>query len=226
MFGPDRRGIAPGHVIRDEVNEDFESFGMSPCDERLELLEPPLRLVSVIGRNIEVVADGIRAAGHALEQIGIVGRFADIPVVRRGGLLEDAGHPNVGETHCLELRQRHLVEVAELARAVLLHRATRLARLVRVAKKSRQKLVNAHLGIARCGAPGAAETRTLFARLGHKVVTNRLQTGPRWPRRIDRPVEPPPTFINREVFEINRDVHDRHSPGQFFRYAEQHLRRF
>ena len=147
-------------------------------------------------------------------------------MVGRGGLLEDAGHPDMGETHGLELRQRRLVEVAELTAAILRNGAIRFARLIRVAKKPRQKLVNAHLGIGRCSASSAAESRARVARLGHEVVTDRLHAGSRGRRCIDRSVEPPPTLIHRKVFEVNNDIQDRSIPGQFSGHAEKHLRRF
>ena len=146
-------------------------------------------------------------------------------MVGRGGLLEDAGHPDVGETHRLELRQRRLVEIAELTTAIIRNGAIRLARLIRVAKKPRQKLVNTHLGVGRCGASSAAESRARVARLGHEVVTDRLHAGSRGRRCIDRPVEPPPTLVHGKVFEVNDDIHDRSTPDQFSGHTEKHLRR-
>ena len=88
-------------------------------------------LVGVIGADIEVVTDGERRTGQALEQVRIVRRQADARVIRGGGLAQHAHQPEVRDAELAQRAERAIVQVAELADAVLRERAVGFARLVR-----------------------------------------------------------------------------------------------
>ena len=220
------RSVAARHMVGHEVDEHFHALGMDAVDHRFEFFAALGRIVGVIGRDVEVVADGVRTAGHAFEQIGVVGRFADVRIIGGRGLLEDTGDPDVGETHGLEFAEGGVIEVAELARTVLGDRCVRLARLVGVSEKSRQHLVNANLRRLRVRAPGASESRAFAARLGLNVVADGAFAGTGDHGGIDRPVETAPSILHGEILEVDRDLQCFGTTDGFVRDTQEDLRRF
>src|SRR5205807_9314744 len=115
-------------------------------------LETLCRLLGVIRTNVEVILDRVRAAGHAFEQIGIVRRLADARVIGAGGLLQNAGKPNMSETHFAQRTQCRVIDVVKLTDAIFADRSIGLARFINIAKEPDEELVNSHSWRTQAGA--------------------------------------------------------------------------
>src|ERR1035437_4225488 len=67
LVGLDVGVVAPGDVIRNEIDQGFHSMMVNPIEQAFEFIQPFGRIFCVIGADIEVIFDCIRAAGQALE---------------------------------------------------------------------------------------------------------------------------------------------------------------
>ena len=126
---------------------------MQPLQQRFEFREAFRRLFRIVGADIEVILDRVRAAGQALEKIGIIGRFADLRVGGGCGLLEHARKPEMGETHLAQFGQERVVEILEFSAAILRDGAAGFARFIHIPEKPGHQLINAHAFRAEPGVP-------------------------------------------------------------------------
>jgi len=99
-FGEDVRGIGTRDVIGDEIDEGNEPIPVATIEEVAELHEAIGRIPGVIGGDIEVIPDGVGAAGEAFEEVGRIGR--PFWVGCAAGVLKHAGEPEVGESEVLD----------------------------------------------------------------------------------------------------------------------------
>jgi len=79
------------HVIRDEIDQRLHVIFVNSFQQRFEFAETFVRLFGVIGTNVEIILDGVRAAPETFEQIGIIGGLADLRIISRSRLLQDPG---------------------------------------------------------------------------------------------------------------------------------------
>src|SRR5437870_4869008 len=77
QFRFDVRIVTARHMIWNKVDERFQSMIVNAFEEGFEFVETILRLLRVIGANVEVVLDCKRTARDPFEQIGIVRRLID-----------------------------------------------------------------------------------------------------------------------------------------------------
>src|SRR5437764_460565 len=95
----DARPIASRNVVGDQIDNRFQSMGVQSFDELPEFGEPLGGIYRVVRADIEVILDRVRAASESLQQIGVVSRLTKFGIISRGRLLQNAGQPNVAETH-------------------------------------------------------------------------------------------------------------------------------
>ncbi len=72
---------------------------MDALKERAKFLDSLRGVGGVIGRDVEVIANRVGAAGDAFEEIGVVRGLADAGIISAGGLLQHAREPEVAAAH-------------------------------------------------------------------------------------------------------------------------------
>ena len=193
-------------MVGHKVDDRFHALCVNAVDQRLEFLFALRRIVGVVGRNIEVIADGIRAAGAPLEQVGVIRRLTHRRMVRGRGLLQHASQPKMREAHAFDLGKGRVVDVAEFSHAVLFHRPAGSPRLVGVAEESGQELINADPRSLRRRAPGAAKGGGAIFRAHGEIVADGALASAGSGGAINRPVKPPASILDSEVFEVDDDA--------------------
>jgi hypothetical protein len=136
-------GVTAGDVVGDEIDKDAEVLFFGTGEESFELVEPLGGIEGVVGADIVVVADGVGAAGDALEKVGIVGRKLKGGVVAGGGLAVDTGDPDGVEAELFDRGEGGVVEVGKLSATVLFEGTIGDASGVGVAEEAGKELVDA-----------------------------------------------------------------------------------
>jgi hypothetical protein len=142
-FGMDDGGVTAGDVVGDEINKDAEVLFFGTAEESFELVEPLGGIEGVVGADIVVVADGVGAAGDALEKVGIVGRKLQRGIVAGGGLAVDASDPDGVEAELFDRGEGGVVEIGKFSATVLFEGTIGNASGVGVAEEARKELVDA-----------------------------------------------------------------------------------
>ena len=119
-------------VVGDEIDDYFQAFCVDACHQLLEILHR-----TQIEVDSAIVGDGIRRARTAF---GNVRMSAD----GLGGVLEDAGQPDMGEAHVFQSIQGSLVNVVEGAAAVFSLAAIEVKIGLLVTEQAWKKLINVH----------------------------------------------------------------------------------
>ena len=127
-------------MVRHEVDDHLEPVCVAAPDQLLELCKPVSGVQRIVRADVEVVLDGIRAAGDAFQKIRIIRGPAWIGGATR--LLQHTGQPEVGEAHLFEGNQRGRGDVGKFSAAVLRERAVGFPGLVGVAEGADHELVN------------------------------------------------------------------------------------
>jgi len=143
-LGMDNRGVATGDVVRYKIDKDAEVFIFGAGEESFELVESLGGIDGVVRADIVVVADGVGAAGDALEKVGIVGRKLQKGVVAGGGLAIDAGDPDGVEAELFNRGEGGVVEVGKFPATVLSEGTIGDASGVGVAEEAGEDLVDAN----------------------------------------------------------------------------------
>ena len=109
-------------MIGDKVNDHPQSGSVRPVHQPAKVVPPLSRVIRQVGVNIVVVLDRIGRAGPPLHHIGVIVR--DTRVRGGGGMLEDAGIPDMGKAQPLEVSESLTGDMTQLTTAILLYRAT------------------------------------------------------------------------------------------------------
>ncbi len=139
----DDGGVTAGDVVGNEIDKDAEVLFFGTGEESFELVETLGGIEGVVGADIVVVADGVGAAGDALEKVGIVGRKLQRGVVAGGGLAVDTGDPDGVEAELFDRGEGVVVEVGKLSATVLFEGTIGDASGVGVAEEAGEELVDA-----------------------------------------------------------------------------------
>ena len=139
----DDGGVTAGDVVGDEIDKNAEVMFFGTGKESFELVEPLGGIEGVVGADIVVVADGVGAAGDALEKVGIVGRKLQRGVVAGGGLAVDASDPDGVEAELFDRDEGYVVEIGKFSATVLFEGTIGDASGVGVAEEAGKELVDA-----------------------------------------------------------------------------------
>ncbi len=134
--------VLAGDVIGHEVDYHLEPGAVGAGHQPLKLGHAGGHVDGQVGVDVVVVGDGVGAAGLALDDVGIVARYAVGGVVGGMGVLYHAGVPDVGGAELAYIAQYGGVDAVELARAVLLDGAVGHGVGCIVGEQSGQKLVD------------------------------------------------------------------------------------
>ena len=132
-------------MIGDKVNDHPQSGSVRPVHQSVKVVPPRSRVIGQVGIDIVVVLDRIGGAGTTLYHIGVIVR--DPRVRGGGGMLEDAGIPDMGKAQPLEVSESLTGDVTQLTTAILLDRATGAIFPAHVTVESGQYLIDQQLAI-------------------------------------------------------------------------------
>jgi hypothetical protein len=141
-LGMDNRRVATGNVVRYKIDKDAKVFLFGAGEESFELVESLGGVYSVVGADIVVVANGVRATRDAFEEVGIVRGKLKGGVVASCGLAIDARDPDGIEAELLEGGESGVVEIGKFSTTVLFESAVRDASGVGVAEEAGEELVD------------------------------------------------------------------------------------
>ena len=198
--------VAARDMVRDEVDEDFQAGIVDAGDGGLEFLEALRGVRGVVGRDIEIVADRIGASRKALQEVGVVGRLADIGVVGGCGLLMDAGEPDVRGAEFFDFGDGGFVEVVEFPDAVFLEEAVWFAGFVGVAEEAGEHLVDADFREVLVRARVHGEAGGLARAIDCEVAAERDLAGAQRRVGVDATGEKAPTAIGLDVLRPSEEV--------------------
>ena len=107
------------YVIRHEVHDHIHAALMCTLYQCLEFLDALVDILGYIGIYVIVVSDGVWRPCLALDDVGIVARYAVACVVGSMGMLYDACVPYCGHSQLLDGAEHGGSYVVHLARSVL-----------------------------------------------------------------------------------------------------------
>ena len=100
VLHPFGTGIAPvlsGHMIRNEVDDHFQSCLMRAAHEIFKFLHAVRHVGGQVGINVVIVLDGIRRSGTSFHHGGMVGFDTIFLIVCLRGMLQQPRKPYVGK---------------------------------------------------------------------------------------------------------------------------------
>ena len=141
--------ILAGHMVGHKVHHDLETGVVAALDKRFEFLGASVDIVGDVGTDGIIVADGVGRACIALDDSSRLARQTVLAPVGLGGLLEDAGVPDVVAAQATDTLKSFGRDVTHTPASVLLARTIIYISSIVVAEDADHHLINDDLALRR-----------------------------------------------------------------------------
>ena len=135
------RVILTCHMIGYKVDNHLHTSLVRTVDQLLKLLHTFVYVDSQVRIHIVIVGNGVWRTGLTLDDGRMVPGYSECSIVCLRGMTNDAGIPDVADTHLPDFLQGGRSKVGHLSTAVLLYRSILFARRVTIAVEPGEYLI-------------------------------------------------------------------------------------